>query len=219
VLGRIGTVGKAVAQLCCNDGRELISVERMGARDCVGFDLADSCIAEARALAAEAGARCRFEQANILALPPEYDGRFDLGLVTVGALGWFPQVQSFFAAAARILTAGGQLFVHEQHPLVDSFELTNPEQPLLMRQSYFRVEPFKETGGLDYYGDGSFGRETNYWFPHTLSDVIGGALRAGFQLLAFEELAHDPVGIYGAVTAGPVQPPLSYTLVLRRQGC
>ena len=34
----IGVAGKRVIQLCCNDGRELLSVRHLGAAYCVGVD-------------------------------------------------------------------------------------------------------------------------------------------------------------------------------------
>jgi len=37
-LEALGIAGKDVAQICCNNGRELLSVKTMGAARCVGFD-------------------------------------------------------------------------------------------------------------------------------------------------------------------------------------
>ncbi len=44
----LGVAGKDVAQLCCNNGRELLSVKNMGAARCVGFDGAKGFIEQAR---------------------------------------------------------------------------------------------------------------------------------------------------------------------------
>ncbi len=51
-LQALGVAGKDVAQLCCNNGRELLSVKNMGAGRCVGFDAAKGFIEQARELAA-----------------------------------------------------------------------------------------------------------------------------------------------------------------------
>ncbi len=45
-LNKIGVAGRDVAQLCCNNGQELISVKNIGAARCVGFDLSDEFIAK-----------------------------------------------------------------------------------------------------------------------------------------------------------------------------
>lgn len=50
-LEEIGFEGKAVAQLCCNNGRDLLSLRNLGAGHCVGFDASTEFIGQARALA------------------------------------------------------------------------------------------------------------------------------------------------------------------------
>lgn len=40
--------GKTVAQFCCNNGRELLSLMQLGAERGFGFDLAENLIAQAR---------------------------------------------------------------------------------------------------------------------------------------------------------------------------
>src|SRR5512147_1738742 len=57
---KIGIQGKTVAQLCCNNGRELLSVKNMGAGRCVGFDIADNFIEQGRQLAAAGNITCEF---------------------------------------------------------------------------------------------------------------------------------------------------------------
>lgn len=53
-LTEIDVRGKRVAQLCCNNGCDLLSVKNMGAARCVGFDASVPFIAQARELAAAA---------------------------------------------------------------------------------------------------------------------------------------------------------------------
>src|SRR3546814_7266987 len=54
--------GKRVLQLCCNNGRELLSVLRMGAAKGVGVDLAAGNLAQGRRMAAVAGRQHRSEE-------------------------------------------------------------------------------------------------------------------------------------------------------------
>ena len=56
----MGVQGKDVVQLCCNNGRELISIQRMGANRCVGVDISAAFIAQAEQLNDAAGADCTF---------------------------------------------------------------------------------------------------------------------------------------------------------------
>ena len=48
ILKSFGLDGKTVAQLCCNNGRDLISIVNIGAKSGTGFDISDGFIEEAR---------------------------------------------------------------------------------------------------------------------------------------------------------------------------
>src|SRR4051794_27962125 len=66
-----------VAVLGAGSGQDALLFARAG-HDVVGFDFAPSAVAQARALARDAGVAARFEQADFFALPPEYTGTFDV---------------------------------------------------------------------------------------------------------------------------------------------
>src|SRR3546814_1097938 len=51
ILEKIGVEGKAVAQLCCNNGREVLSVVNMGAARGVGFDISEAFLEQGRQMA------------------------------------------------------------------------------------------------------------------------------------------------------------------------
>lgn len=217
-LQNVGLPGKAVAQLCCNNGREMLSVRNIGAGRCVGFDLSAQFIAQARALAEAGGIACEFVAGDVHAIPPEHDGRFDLVLITIGALCWMPDLAPFFAVAARLLKSGGRLLAYEAHPVSGMLEPNNPANPLELRYSYFDPGPYRSERGLDYWTGRAYAAIPNYSFQHKLSDVIGASLGAGFALESFAEHAHDISNQFAAVEAQPVRPPLSYTLVARKAG-
>src|SRR5689334_5136743 len=40
----IGIQGKSIAQIACNNGRELMSLKKLGANTCIGFDISDAVI-------------------------------------------------------------------------------------------------------------------------------------------------------------------------------
>ncbi len=117
-LQALGAPGKDVAQLCCNNGRELLSVKNMGAGRCVGFDAAKGFIEQARELAAVGGIDCAFLCTDIYAIEGAYDAGFDLVTVTIGVLGWMPDLEGFLAVAARLLRPGGAMFIYELLPIL-----------------------------------------------------------------------------------------------------
>ena len=50
ILSKLNIQNKDVVQLCCNNGQELISVKRLGAGRCVGFDISEGAIEQANEL-------------------------------------------------------------------------------------------------------------------------------------------------------------------------
>ena len=215
-LRKIGLAGKAVAQLCCNNGRELLSVRNLGAGRCVGFDISEAFIAQARELAAAGGIECDFVATDIYAIAPGHDGRFDLVIITIGALCWMPDLRAFMAVAARLLHRGGRVFVYEQHPIADMFETDRPANPLELRYSYFDPGPYPSDHGLDYWTGRRYAARPSYSFHHKLSDVLGACIGAGFALESFVEHDHDISSLFAAIEAQPIRPPLSYSLVARK---
>lgn len=215
IFGQIDLRGKAVIQLGCNNGRELISVKKAGAGRCVGIDLSDAFIAQARQLASLADLEMEFERASVYDLPRALAGQFDLVYITIGVLGWLPDLEAFFAIVSGLLKPGGQLFIYEMHPVLDMFDAA---RGLEVIASYFRREPFVEQTSPDYLDPTQTVSAVSYWFPHTLADVIGGCLRHGLSLREFEEYGHDISAVYAAFEHFEHKPPLCYSLLAAKMG-
>jgi SAM-dependent methyltransferase len=213
IFSEIGLKNKAVIQLACNNGRELISVKKAGAGRCVGVDLSDKFIAQARQLSNLAGVEVDFIRSSVYDLPRELDGQFDLVYITIGVLGWLPDLESFFKVVAHLLKQDGQLFVYEMHPILDMFEA---DKGLVVQSSYFRTEPFEDVESPDYLDPSQTVKSVAYWFPHKLSDIIGGCLKHGLRLTQFDEYDHDVSMVYAPFEDLEKKPPLSYSLVARK---
>lgn len=214
-LERVGVAGRDVAQLSCNNGRELLCVERLGARRCVGFDISEAFIAQARVLAHAAGSRAEFVATDLHDISDAYDSAFDIAYVTVGALGWFPDLAAWYDVVTRILRPGGSLVLYEMHPILDMF---NAHEGPVLKHSYFRTEPYFEEASTDYYDFSAVIHSPSYWFHHTMADVIGGALRSGMTLRRFEEFGHDLSNVFRGFQDLEAKPPLSYLLVAQNGG-
>ena len=215
-LEALGVAGKDVAQLCCNNGREILSVKNLGAGRSVGFDQSGAFLAQARRLAAAGGLDCDFVEGDVYEIPAEFDGAFDMVLITIGVFGWMPDLRAFFDVVARLLRPGGALLVYEQHPIMNMFEpgAADPHKPV---HSYFKAEPFKDTGAIVYDGTPDVPGEPQYWFVHKLSDVMSAGLERGLTLEHFREYPHNissaEFDIYNGQEA---QLPVSYLLVARK---
>lgn len=215
VFAELGVAGKAVAQLCCNNGRELISVKALGAGRCVGFDGSPAFVEQARDLNRAAGQDCEFVAGDIHAVPAEYDGLFDILYVTIGVLCWMPDLRAFFDVAARLAKPGGHFLIEEQHPILNMVEPGGPDDPVEWRYSYFQDHPFAEEG-LDYYGETEYEAMTNFSYQHTMGAIINGSIAAGFEVLRLDERPqHISNAWYNVEKQGP-RIPMSFDLLLRR---
>lgn len=210
---QIGLAGKAVTQLACNNGRELISVKKAGAGRCVGFDISDEFVDQAQELAKAGGVDVEFVRSDVYDIPPEFEGQFDLVYITVGVLGWLPDLGAMFDVISRLLKSDGQLFIYEMHPILNMYEA---EKGLEVESSYFRTEPLFEEQGSDYFDPSQVVEGPSYWFPYKISDVISGCLDHGLQLTHFHEYDHDISMVYAAFEKLEKKPPLCFSLIARK---
>lgn len=216
-LKEIGFEGKSVAQLCCNNGRECISLRNIGSGPVTGFDISDAAIAEARELNKIAGSDCEFVRTDVLEIGPEYFGRFDIAFITVGALSWLPDLDKFFKVVLNLLKLGGHLLIYEMHPFLYTIPCKDepdfdPEKPFKIVYSYFRSEPWAENSGIDYVGGTTYKGKTSYSFTQKLSDIMNPIIRNGITLVELNEYPHDASDIY-AFLEKEQKLPLSFILI------
>ena len=195
-LQKIDFRGKTVAQFCCNNGRELLSLMELGVSSVVGFDIAENIIAQAKDTAAKAGIEsCDFVSCNILDIPDRYYGQFDVLLLTVGAICWFEDLGSLFSMASKCLKDDGILIMNEIHPFENTLPVPGDEafdanDLNRFAHSYFRKEPWIENSGMGYIS-GEFDSKTFTSFSHTLSDIINALAANGLKTVRFNEYNYD----------------------------
>jgi 2-polyprenyl-3-methyl-5-hydroxy-6-metoxy-1,4-benzoquinol methylase len=91
-LKHINFDGKTIAQLQCQNGRELLSLMKFGAKEATGFDISDIAISEAEQLAETAKLNAKFVRVNVLEIDDKYNDYFD-----------------FIYVLSRLLKKGGQI--------------------------------------------------------------------------------------------------------------
>jgi 2-polyprenyl-3-methyl-5-hydroxy-6-metoxy-1,4-benzoquinol methylase len=216
-LMEIGFQGKSVAQLCCNNGRELLSLKNLGAGHCVGFDASAAFIEQAHALARASGhTDVEFVTTDIYEIPAGKTGPYALVMTTIGVLGWMPDLEGFFRVLAELTQPGGHLFIEETHPVLMMYEEGEGNAPSYLDFSYFTEDPYVETTGLDYYQGTKYKSKPMYSFQHTLSEIMMTAINAGFTLRHFAELDYDISGFCADLEHVKAKPPMGMTMVWQK---
>ncbi len=213
-----GVAGKRVIQLCCNNARDLISVMRMGAAHGVGVDASAAFVAQAQELVTAAGLDERTELlvGDVYELPDRFRGQFDIVLITIGVFSWMPDLPLFYRVIESLLKPGGHLVVEEMHPVLMMYEPGKDGAPSTPQWSYFKTEPWKETDGLDYYGNQTYEGKANYSFMHKLDDILMGGLDVGLQLRHFRELDFDISYFCSDLEQAEAKPPLGFVMVMEK---
>ena len=219
-LQRIGLTGRAVAQFNTNNGRELISVQRLGAERCVGFDISTGFVGQAREIAAAAGNPCEFVVSDIYEIPQSFHDSFDLVFATAGALCFMPDLEGYFSVARKLLKSGGRISLYDCHPILDMYKLDRERNgmPPALEFSYFDEEPKLRQGGLDYHSNSTYDAKPIYYFHHRLSSILMASIRSGFDLEFFDEYPIDPSQACRSLERVANQPPLSFILTARKIG-
>jgi SAM-dependent methyltransferase len=195
-LNELNIKGKIVGQLCCNNGIELISIVRLGAKEGIGFDIADNPINDAKEFAKIANVNCKFIRVNIYAIEKEYNNRFDIIYISAGSINWLPDLDGFFKVVNKLLKKGGKLMIYEIHPFSEIFASDddnrfNKDNPYKIIKSYFNKKPQPTESGIDYLGKEKYDSETSYWFTHKVSDIINGSVKNGILISEWNEYPFD----------------------------
>ncbi len=179
--------------LQCHIGTDTLSLHRLGAR-MTGLDFSPAALAQARRLAAAAGADIPFVEARVddavAALGAE---RFDLVYTGIGALCWLPSIRDWAATVAALLRPGGRLFIREGHPVLWSLGGDAEQRNLVLTDSYYEhAEPNRwDEPGTYVQTDTEFTHNVTYEWNHGLGQIVQALLDAGLQLTGLVE--HDSV--------------------------
>jgi SAM-dependent methyltransferase len=219
-LNDIGLTDKSVCQICCNNGRELLSLLNLGANDGVGFDISDQAIAEANELREASRLNCQFVRSDAYDINEEYANRFDLVYISIGALCWLPDLERLFAIVAGMLKPAGKLVIYEKHPITDTIaipseEAFDPADQLKVVYDYFRTEPLVSDHGFDYVGKTTYQGKTNYDFMQTIGYIITSIARNNLVIEEMTEFRHDISEIFEHL-GNDSKLPLSYILIAHK---
>ena len=210
---KLDITGKNIIQIGCNDGTELINLKKKGAHYCLGVDISENFIKHAKTLSKVSRYKVDFICTSIYDIDKNHFGKFDLIYITVGVLGWMPNLLHLFNVASKLLVREGQVFIYEQHPILGMF---NPEPPHIIDSSYFKEKPFKDEKLPEYIDKSGLGKATSYWFPYKTADILMACVNNGIQITHFDEHEHEISDTYKILENRESSFPLSFTLIGRK---
>jgi len=212
---KIKLSGKSVAQINCNNARELISVKKAGADRCVGIDISDQFIQQAKALVKASNVEVELVCSDIYELGDAYDNQFDLLYITIGVLGWLENLKAFFDILDKLLKPGGQIFMYEMHPILELFEEDSGSKIV---NDYFNSELYVEENERDYFDHNAIIKSPSYWFHHPMSEIFENVINHGFHITHFDEYAHDISGGGEFLSTQENRPPMCFSLIATKAG-
>lgn len=206
-LREIGLQGKRVAQVCCNDGVETLSLKNLGAASAAGFDISDGAIDSARQLAKVSGIDSEFVRTDIYEIPEKYERQFDLVFISAGVFTWFPDLTLFFKKVSWLLKEGGAVLIYEMHPFLNM--LDQEAVDFRIKYTYFNDSPQMYDDGITYMGNETYDSSPAYNFDPKLSDIFNGLIENGFQLCEFKEYPFDLSPLFERMEGRKIECPLS----------
>ncbi|MCR4740764.1 MAG: class I SAM-dependent methyltransferase [Lachnospiraceae bacterium] len=199
VLKSLDTEGKTVGQFCCNNGRELLSLVKNGkAAQGIGFDIAENQVAFANEKAGELNLPCEFEAVNVYDIDDRFKDRFDIVIITIGALCWFEDLNRFFMVVAKCMKREAVIVLNEQHPCTNMLATEgdvefDPDHRKECHFSYFEHE-WTGNGGMYYMTHKNYHSKTFTDFTHSMSEIMSGMCNNGIVITGFREFDYDISG-------------------------
>ena len=164
--------GKSLLGLASGGGQQMPVFAALGAR-CTVLDYSDRQLESERLVAAREDYDIRIVKADMTKPLPFSDGEFDIIFHPVSNC-YVREVEPIFAECFRVLKTGGRLLCGLDNGV--NFMVGEDESRIVNK---FPFDPTRDPDQLRLLEDTDCGVQ----FSHTLTDQIGGQLRAGFRLL------------------------------------
>jgi SAM-dependent methyltransferase len=181
-LEEVGDVrDKSLLHLQCHFGLDTLAWARHGAT-VTGVDLSSESIALARSLSDELQVPATFVCSDILTLPENLQGQFDIVFTSYGILHWLRDLKRWAQVIDHFLKPGGFFYIVEDHPFMRVFS-SDPEFGIKPDNPYFfSEEPYKaETAGT-YATNFQGKKRTYYMWDHSIGEVINSLIDAGLRI-------------------------------------
>lgn len=184
--------GKSILHLQCHFGQDSLSLARMGAK-VTGLDISETAIEKAQKLNKEMGLDAKFVCANVYDTATVIDETFDIVFISYGAICWLPDLDKWAKLIAERLKPGGKLVLTEFHPVIYMYNWENHK----LEFSYFNTgSPYEETVKGTYAVKDSAIEFKEYFWTHSLSEVIQSLIQNNLHLSTIKEFDYSPYNCF-----------------------
>lgn len=184
--------GKSILHLQCHFGQDSLSLARMGAK-VTGMDLSPAAIETARNLNEELGLDVEFVVSNVYDLKNNLNRQFDIVFTSYGAITWLPDLVEWASIIDHFLKPGGTFFIAEFHPYFYTFDWDT----LNIAYNYFNSgQPYEEAEEGTYADPNAKIKLKEYFWCHSLMEVMQPLLKTGMQVVDFQEFDYSPYNAF-----------------------
>lgn len=179
--------GKSLIHLQCNTGADSIALKKLGLSKVLGVDLSETNVYYATKMAEDFNLEnISFMASDVLKLDQIHHERYDIVFTSEGVLGWLPDLKRWAEVIKHVIKPDGFFYVYDSHPFFHVLDEEKISEGILeAKYPYFDA---KADLGYDIGGyAGSAKKGENYWWNHTMSDIINSLLNVGLELEFFNE--------------------------------
>ena len=184
--------GKSLLHLQCHFGQDTLSWARKGAT-VTGIDFSSAAINLAKSLSTELNLPANFIQTNIYDIRNHLNEQFDIIFTSYGVLGWLPNMEQWAQIVYDYLKPGGTFYIVEFHPVLYMFDFKSQN----LEYHYFDVDGVQEETVIGTYAEtGAPLQHKEYFWQHSLSEILQPLLNTGLKMLEFQEYDYSPYNCF-----------------------
>ena len=181
-LEEVGNVhAQTLLHLQCHFGLDTLAWARHGAT-VTGVDLSDRSIALARSLSIELNIPATFICSDVLNLPDNLQGQFDIVFTSYGILHWLRDLKRWAQVIDHFLKPGGFFYIVEDHPFMRVFTSDSQLGIKVENPYFFSEEPYKAESEGTYATNFQGKKRIYYLWDHSLGEVINSIIDSGLQI-------------------------------------
>jgi len=197
--------GKKILHLQCHFGQDTLSMARMGAT-VTGLDISNEAIEKAKALNVELDLDAQFIESNVYDAIENVEGKFDIVFASYGTICWLPDLDKWATVIAHFLKPKGKFVFLDFHPLIDMLNWDTCD----FEFGYFNPgKPHLEFTQGTYADTNANIKMKEYFWNHSIAEVIQALLTAGLQIEQMKEYDYSPYDVFGEMIE---RAPREYTM-------